>query len=409
MSHSLISRNEDLAALVNDGYRISIIGGYLVVRGIPYVTELGAIDTADMVSALELSGENTVSPLTQHTVWWTGQMPHYADRSSMQDSLCCSVWPTGFQLGDGLTAFSRWSMKLRGHGTHRAYADHKEKIDTYVGEVGGQADALFPGSLAIAKSQSQADLQLQSRFKYLDMNAFRSGMRGIEQTISDDVVAVIGLGGSGSYLVDILAKTNIRELHLYDDDVLSYHNAFRLPGAAQASELTGQVKKVHWLKNQYASVRAEGIHAHDKEVSGETMAELGRYTMVFIAVDRLDVRRAIQAQCTALGVPHIALGLGVEVEGEANDQLGGMVKVEVMHAPRSLGAGDWQGYLAQADADDMYGNIQTAELNMLSAALAIVEWKAMRGFYVNDRSVDMDSQVYVVPTGRINTKQKRQP
>ena len=375
MSHSLISRNADLAALVSDGYTIRIIGGYLVVRDIPYVTEFGAIDTADVVSALELSGEDTVSPLSQHTVWWTGQMPHHADRSSMQDSLCCSVWPTGFPLGDGLTAYSRWSMKLRGRGTHRAYADHKEKIDTYVREVGGQADALFPGSLAIAKSESLVDLKLQSRFKYLDMNAFRSGTRGIERTISNDIVAVIGVGGSGSYLVDILAKTNIKQLHIYDDDVLSYHNAFRLPGAAEASELTGQVKKVHWLKNQYAPVREEGIHAHHKQITGEALAELDRYTMVFIAVDRLDVRRAIQSRCSALGVPHIAVGLGVEVEGDGNDQLGGMVKVEVMHAPRSLSDADRHGYLARADADDMYGNIQTGELNMLSAALAIIEWE----------------------------------
>ena len=310
-------------------------------------------------------------------------------------------------MGDGLTAYSRWSMKLRGRGTHRAYADHKEKIDTYVTEVGGQADALFPGSLAIAKDESLADLELQSRFKYLDMNVFRSGTRGIEQTISEDIVAVIGVGGSGSYLVDILAKTNIKELHLYDDDVLSYHNAFRVPGAAEASELTGQVKKVHWLMNQYAPVREEGIHAHPKQISGENLTELGRCTMVFIAVDHLDVRRAIQAQCSALGIPHIAVGLGVEVEGEANSQLGGMVKVEILHIPRSLSDADRQEYLPQADADDMYGNIQTAELNMLSAALAIIEWKAMRGFYVNDRSADIDSQVYVIPTGRINTKRKR--
>ena len=299
-------------------------------------------------------------------------------------------------------------MKLRGSGTHRPYADHKEKIDTYVTEVGGQADALFPGSLALAKDQSLTDLRLQSRFKYLDMNAFRSGTRGIEQAISEDIVAVIGVGGSGSYLVDILAKTNIKELHLYDDDVLSYHNAFRIPGAAESSELTGQVKKVQWLVSQYAPVRQEGIHAHAKQISAENVTELNRCTMVFIAVDHLDTRRTIQSHCSALGIPHIAVGLGVEVEGEANSQLGGMIKIEILHMPRTVSEGDRQEYLAQADADDMYGNIQTAELNMLSAALAIVEWKAMRGVYVNDRSDDIDSQVYVIPTGRINTKRKRE-
>ena len=31
-------------------------------------------------------------------------------------------------------------------------------------------------------------------------------------------VAVIGLGGTGSYLLDALAKCPVAEIHLYDDD-----------------------------------------------------------------------------------------------------------------------------------------------------------------------------------------------
>ena len=406
MSASLISRNADLAALVEDGYNIAIVGGYLVIKNIPYVTDTGDVLTGDIVSTLELQGDSTVSPLTQHTVWWTGQIPHYADHTSMQDALCCSVWPNGFPMGDGLTAYSRWSIKLRHQGRHRAYTDQKEKIDTYVNEIGGQADTLLPGTLAMAKGGAESDVAIQSRFKYLDMNVFRSGTRGIEQVISDEIVAVIGIGGSGSYLVDILAKTNIKELHLYDDDVLSYHNAFRLAGAARVSELTGNIKKVDWHKNQYAAIRDDGIYAHDKQINETNWAELSRCTMVFIAVDRLDVRRAIQTQCEAFGIAHIAVGLGVDIEGEDNNRLGGMVKVEVQHCPRSRSDEENQEILVQADADDMYGNIQTAELNMLSAALAVIEWKALRGFYTNDRPVDIDSQVYVVPTGRISTIQK---
>ena len=362
----------------------------------------------DIVSALELQGEgdSTTSPLTQHTVWWTGQIPHYADRTSMQTAICCHVWINGRPLGNGLKVYSRWSIKPRHKGGHRAYIDHKEKIDTYVNEVGGQADALLPGTLAMAKSGAESEVATQSRFKYLDMNAFRSGTRGIEQAISDEVVAVIGIGGSGSYLVDILAKTNIKELHLYDDDVLSYHNAFRLAGAAQANELTGNIKKVNWHKNQYAAIRDDGIYAHDKQINETNWAELSRCTMVFIAVDRLDVRRAIQTQCEAFGIAHIAVGLGIDIEGEDNDQLGGMVKIEVKHCPRSRNDEEDQEILVQDDADDIYGNIQTAELNMLSAAMAIIEWKALRGFYTNDRPVDIDSQLYVVPTGKISTGRK---
>ena len=406
MSHSRISRNADLTALVEDGYNIDIIGGYLLVRNIPYVTETGDIRTGDIVSTLELQGENTASPLSDHTVWWTGQMPHYADRTSMKDAICSNVWTKGRSMGNGLEAYSRWSIKPRHKGGHRAYRDQKEKIDTYVNEITGQADVLRPGVLEAAKSGAESEVAIQSRFKYLDMNAFRSGTRGIEQAISDEVVAVIGIGGSGSYLVDILAKTNIKELHLYDDDVLLQHNAFRLAGAAQAGELTGNIKKVDWHKNNYVAVRDNGIYAHDKQISVKTLAELNHCTMVFIAVDRLDVRRSIQTHCEALGIAHIAVGLGIDIEGEDNDQLGGMVKVEVQHCPRIRNDEENREIMAQADDDDMYGNIQTAELNMLSAALAIIEWKALRGFYTNDRPADIDSQTYVVPTGKIRIRTK---
>ena len=408
MSASLIKRNADLAALAGDGYKIDILGGYLVVRDIPYVTDTGGIDTGDIVSPLELQaeGNSTVSPLNNHMVWWTGQIPHYADKTSMKDVLFCNNWPDGKSLGEELIAYSRWSLKPRHQGSLRSYIDHKEKIDTYINEVAGQADALLPGVLAQAKSGEEGSVSIQSRFKYLDMGVFHSGIRGIEETISDEIVAVIGIGGSGSYLVDILAKTNVKELHLYDDDVLCYNNAFRLAGAAQANELTGNIKKVNWHKNQYAAIRDDGIYAHDKQINETNLAELSRFTMVFIAVDRLNVRRAIQSQCESLGIDHIAVGLGLDIEGNDNDRLGGMVKVEVRHLPRIHSDEEDQEILDQADADDVYGNIQTAEMNMLSAAMAVIEWKAMRGFYMNDRPSDIDNQAYIVPTGKISTRRK---
>jgi hypothetical protein len=33
--------------------------------------------------------------------------------------------------------------------------------------------------------------------------------------------------------------------------------------------------------------------------------------------------------------------------------------------------------------DELYRNIQVADLNMLSAALAVVKWKKLRGFYTD--------------------------
>jgi tRNA A37 threonylcarbamoyladenosine dehydratase len=53
----------------------------------------------------------------------------------------------------------------------------------------------------------------------------------------NDVVAVIGLGGTGAYVLDFLVKTPVREIRAFDLDVFHVHNAFRPPGRLDESEL----------------------------------------------------------------------------------------------------------------------------------------------------------------------------
>ena len=146
MSTSLISRSDDLSALVDRGYRVRIRGGYLLVEGIPYIKEDGTIGKADIVSGLELAGDKTCPP-GDHTVWWTGAMPYTADGQSMKSYLVCSHWDDGRDLGEGILAYMRWSRKPKTKGGRRSYKDYREKMETYVEEVAGQADSRRPGVL----------------------------------------------------------------------------------------------------------------------------------------------------------------------------------------------------------------------------------------------------------------------
>ena len=220
-------------------------------------------------------------------------------------------------------------------------------------------------------------------------------------------MAVIGVGGSGSYLVDILAKTNIKELHLYDDDVMEQHNAFRIAGAARIEELGSGKSKVKWHQERYAAVREEGIYVHQKRIDDQTLQDIDRFTTVFIAVDKLSTRRKIQNRCNELGVLHISVGIGLEVEGDKNDQIGGMVKIETQYKSKERGGTDHGNEDKREEGvENIYGNIQTAELNMLVAALAITEWKVRKGIYRNEREVGIDSVIYSVSTGRILLAQK---
>ena len=158
------------------------------------------------MTSLELAGHATTAP-SDHTVWWTGDVPFRADGRSMEKYLSCARWEQGHDLGEGITVYMQWSRKPVASGTMRGYSDYEEKITTYVEEVGGQADAKYPGVLKAAKSGHSPTIEINSRFKYLDTNAYRYGIKGIESRIEGEIVAIIGVGGTGSYLMDILAKT----------------------------------------------------------------------------------------------------------------------------------------------------------------------------------------------------------
>ena len=108
-----------------------------------------------------------------------------------------------------------------------------------------------------------------------------------------------------------------------------------------------------------------------------------------------------------MGVLHIGVGIGLEVEGPNNDQIGGMVKIETSFNGSKMKDTHEAPKPAGDEKDNVYdSNIQTAELNMLGAALAITEWKAVRGIYRSDRDKVKDSAIYSVSTGEINYDQK---
>ncbi len=399
MSNSLISHNDDLSALVKVGYRVKIRGAYLIVEGIPYVAECGGIKKADIVTSLELS-ENKTKPPSDHTVWWTGGVPYNADGESMEEYLCCGKWEDGYDIGEGVIVYMRWSRKPREGGATRGYTNYKEKIETYVSEVAGQAESKQPGILMTAKSGGDPEIESSTRFMYLNTSTYRDGTKGAEQNIEEEVVAVVGVGGSGSYLVDILAKTNIKELHLYDDDVMKQENAFRVAGAARVGELGSGKSKVEWHLERYSEVRKDGLYIHPVKIDGENVQCLKTCTTVFIAVDKLKTRRKIQRACGEMGILHISVGIGLEMEGERNNEIGGMLKVEIGY--RVERPVEQEDRSLEDEEDDVYGsNIQTAELNMLGAALAITEWKAIRGVYRNERDGGIDRVIYSATTGKI--------
>lgn len=399
MLNSLISHNEDLLQLKQSGHHIEIRGAYLIIKNIPYVEQDGAIKSSDIVTNLQIDpSTNKVKQPDEHTVWWTGKMPYTAEGKSLKEDLCCGEWEEGRELGEGISVYMEWSRRPKQGKMYRKYKDYYEKIKTYVDFVSFHAESKMPGVLKVSLSGKNTKIDSNTRFEYMNTSSYRNGTKGIEDKVSDEVVAVIGVGGTGSYLVDILAKTDIKELHLYDNGVMETDSVFRLAGAVHKSEFN--MAKVSWHKIRYENVRKKGLHIYENKVDSQNIATLKKCSTVFIAVDDLEARRKIQKKCNEMGIFHLSVGIGVEREGENDNQLGGMIKVEREYKTIVVKQNKNAEAKQQQPINDIYkSNIQTAELNMLGAALAIIEWKIKKGIYRSDRTNNYDRVIYSTPSG----------
>jgi hypothetical protein len=75
MQQQLISLNPDLNRLHEDGFDISISGGYLIVRQIPYVTINQQVALGELICVLTYASPTIVSPPQDHTIYFSGETP----------------------------------------------------------------------------------------------------------------------------------------------------------------------------------------------------------------------------------------------------------------------------------------------------------------------------------------------
>ncbi len=107
------------------------------------------------------------------------------------------------------------------------YADHFAKIDRYVTILCGPAmerDGVTPLSFRNVKSEGE-----ESVFNFTDTLTSRAEISDLARLLKDEVVAIVGLGGTGSYVLDFIVKTPVARIVGFDRDPFHVHNAFRSP------------------------------------------------------------------------------------------------------------------------------------------------------------------------------------
>ncbi len=384
MSTLLITRSPDLKRLRDDGYHVEVKSGYLLIRDVPYLDEDKNVQRGVLVSALELAGDITTKP-TDHVVMFTGTMPHDPSGRPLEQIRNSDQRE---YLDIGLTINHRFSAKPSG-----GYRDYHHKMKTYANILTEPAQAVEETVSARTYPIVETDDET-SMFAYMDTATSRAGIGAIAEKLALSSVAIVGLGGTGSYILDLVSKTRVKTIHLFDGDCFRQHNAFRSPGATPRPVLEKEpIKGQHW-RDVYAGIHPS-IIAHDyvDDTNAEVLAEMD---YVFLSLDKGNAKRLAVEKLIASDVPFIDVGMGIDNQGGC---LRGQVRVTAIT--------DWTQHHEVSNipftdggvGNEYSRNIQTAELNALNAALAVIKWKKTLGFYADDANANSSS--YLIASNRL--------
>lgn len=370
MSQELISHSPDLKKLRDEGYDISVRGNHLVVDQIPYVNSKREIRYGALISELTLADDITTARPGNHVALFAGEFPCNKNGTAITAIEHGSV---SAQIDKDLVANYSFSNK-----PPQGYNNYHEKMTRYIEIISHPARAIDPSVSPITFPVLECKEE-ESVFNYRDTASSRAGIHAINQKLELGKVAIVGLGGTGSYVLDLVAKTPVKEIHLFDGDRLYLHNAFRAPGAPSVEELRKKLSKVAHFHQLYSRMRRK-IIPHEYFVDAKSVDELREMDFVFLCIDASDTKKLIIQRLEEGGKPFVDTGMDVY---EAEGKLAGAVRVTASTERKrdhfrkrvSLAPGSENGDYAR--------NIQIADLNALNAILAVIKWKKLFGFYVD--------------------------
>lgn len=360
----------DVGRLIEEGYEAAIEHQHLVVYNVPYVTASGTIARGILISTLEGSFEQAGERVSDHVIMFCGEFPcdpHGKPLESIRNST------VNENVAGKWVINHRFSSKpKRGY-----YHDYYEKMSTYAAILSNQAAAIDPN--CTARTYRVIEMADDSPFAYFDNASGRAGISAVTQKLFRRSVAIVGLGGTGSYLLDLAAKTPVDEIHLFDGDVFVQHNAFRAPGAPTIEVLRSRPFKVDYLKSIYGNMH-RGIVAHARYITPENVDELQGFDVVFLCIDANEAKAPIVAALEAFDARFIDVGIGVNL---VQNGLTAAIRTTTsvpghrihVHERRRI------PMLPGTGNNEYARNIQVSELNMINAAYAVIQWKQLCGFY----------------------------
>lgn len=376
MFQRLASHNEDIERLVEKGYAVAFDSNHLIVRDIPYLDDEGALQVGAIVAKLVFVDQDHVQQ-DDHQVYFAGGVPHELSGQPIANLAGGSANIPLTEHAADVVVERSFSNKPIIHGTPGSFPDFFAKIESYVAIISGPAMDRYGASPLTFNAVEGGNKD--AIFKLHDTLTSRANIADIAQRFEDEIVAIIGLGGTGSYVLDYIVKTRVRDIRAFDGDDFHVHNAYRAPGRVDVEEFGKS--KADVFAGRYDNFRY-GLSTNALYVDEASADSLDGVTFAFVCVDRGSSRARIFDLLIELQIPFIDVGMGLK--HRATGLSGSLRVTEFM--PEHSAEVRQKGLAPEADGpEDLYRtNVQIAELNALNASLAVIRFKQYRGFYRRD-------------------------
>jgi molybdopterin/thiamine biosynthesis adenylyltransferase len=395
MSAALTSRDPHLTRLAAEGFVLEVCNSHLLVRNVPYVKANRTLGRGTLTCALTLDASTGVTAEPQpHTIYFAGETPCHRTGEPMSNIIHSS----GPQKCGDLDVQHYFSSKPEGR---LDYVNIYDKIVAYEKHLGDAARSIDKTANARSGAGNFTETN-DSPFAIPDAASARYKIGPANRKLKGRV-AIIGLGGTGSFALDLISKTWVTEIHLYDGDQLLNHNLFRSPGAPEPELLGDFPSKTDYYAGIYARMH-KGITSHPVRVTSANVDELAGFDFVFVCVDKGSSRRVIAEGLVRLGIPFVDTGIGV---GIFENTLDGCARTTFIQpgtpwadVEKLLSFGD------DDDEEDVYRtDIQIAAINSLNAVMAVTRWQRWVTYLRDERHEQ--SAVYMIEGNLIANRAPR--
>lgn len=379
----LASRNQFIRDLEEQGYLLDFVNGYLVIYGLPYLDGDCSLRHGDLATPVNRDADGIVGAPGdgEHQAWFRGGRPHSGDGRPLK----LGAMDAKVTITDDFVTHYAFSLKLQEAGQNRSYRSFEEKLETYIDMITGPALAAFEDATPLRAIEKRAKEQ-NSPLRIPDDLSARYNINDVSSLLRGLKVAIIGLGGTGAYILDFVARTHLEEIRLYDDDKVHLHTLFRQPGYIPRA--SGKMK-VDALAGQYGNWH-NGIVGVPERVTTDNIEALQGLDFVFISVDDGPSRYLIADWLSRNGIPFVDTGMGL---GRSKDGLNGVVRITgVDRAAFARTAGTAYLPSKTVEGGEYRKQAQIAELNALNAAWAVIRFK--QHFGLLERLDDSDSYIF---------------